>query len=391
MHTTRILTLLVAAGLSASHVARAADPVAQCRSGKNKAAGSYDYCRQKAEAKVAITGDTLKYGESVAKCVAKFQSTWTKVETAAAAHGATCLDGAATGPQFATVIDDHTANVASALAGGVLVYCGNGVRDGREACDGSDFGGATCVSFGFAGGTVGCTGGCGLDTASCLPIVCGDGAIDPGEQCDQSNLNGETCAGLGFDYGSLACGAGCVFDTSGCYTPRFTDNGDGTITDHETGLMWEKKADFDGVPVTCTSALACPNPHDADNQYTWTDNTVPTALPTGTAFTVLLAQLNAGGGFAGHTDWRLPTLAELHATVDYADATSPLVPSIFDGACTGSCSITTCSCTAPSRHWSDSSVAGTPTDAWVVDPGNGEVVWDTKDTDYAVRAVRTGP
>ena len=101
--------------------------------------------------------------------------------------------------------------------------------------------------------------------------------------------------------------------------------------------------------------------------------------------------MNAGAGFAGHNDWRLPTVTELHALVDYTDATSPLVDAAFDSGCTGSCTITSCSCTTPSRHWSDSSVISAPTDAWIVDPGNGEIVWDTKDTDYAVRAVRTGP
>jgi hypothetical protein len=25
------------------------------------------------------------------------------------------------------------------------------------------------------------------------------------------------------------------------HAQRFTDNGDGTVTDHQTGLMWEKK------------------------------------------------------------------------------------------------------------------------------------------------------
>jgi hypothetical protein len=87
-------------------------------------------------------------------------------------------------------------------------------------------------------------------------VVCGNGAIDPGEQCDQDNLNGQTCVALGYGTGTLTCGAGCLFNESGCYTDRFTDNLDGTITDHQTGLLWEKKADFDNVPVTCVRG--CP-------------------------------------------------------------------------------------------------------------------------------------
>jgi len=384
--------LLVALGaIVTPSLTHAADPVALCQASKNKAAGAYATCRHKAEAKLATTGAADKYGVAIAKCAAKLTGDWAKFEAKAAQKGATCLDGTSTGPAYQAVIDGVTTNVATGLAGGGLAYCGNGVKDGLESCDGSDLGATSCTSFGFAGGVLACTG-CDFDTTACLPIVCGNGAIDAGEQCDQNDLNGATCIGLGFSFGSLACGPGCVLDTSGCWDPpQLTDNGDGTITDHATGLMWEKKADFDGAPVTCTSAGVCPDPHDADNLYFWTDNTVPTTLPTGSAFTVFLAQLNAGGGFAGHTDWRLPTLAELHALVDYGDPTSPFVNAVFDTGCNGSCTVTTCSCTNPSRYWTNTSHAGIAADAWVVDPGNGEIIRDTKDTDYAARAVRSGP
>ena len=87
----------------------------------------------------------------------------------------------------------------------------------------------------------------------------------------------------------------------------FTDNGDGTITDSATGLMWEKKEDLNGPLENCTSAEVCPNPHDADNLYTWTASGESL---DGSVVSVFLAELNdvAGGGvscFAGHCDWRL--------------------------------------------------------------------------------------
>jgi hypothetical protein len=218
-------------------------------------------------------------------------------------------------------------------------------------------------------------------------LGCGNGVIDPGEQCDQSDLNGATCVTQGYAAGTLRCGANCVLDAIGCFSTRLTDNGDGTVTDALSGLMWEKKGDLDGAPVVCSSGAACPDPHDADNQYTYSAG--DPLGPPGTAFTVMLAQLN-GGGFAGHTDWRLPTTAELQSLVDYADTGAPVTPASFDGGCTASCSVTTCSCTA-AVYWTGDLVASSSGNAWIVDFADGSVLTDTRDTDYAARAVRNLP
>lgn len=217
-------------------------------------------------------------------------------------------------------------------------------------------------------------------------LGCGNGVLDGAEQCDQAELGGATCASQGFAFGTLHCGADCALDASGCYSVRFTDNGDGTVSDAQTGLTWEKKGDLDGVPVVCASAGACPDPHDADNQYTYSaDNPLG---PPGTAFTVLLAQLNAGGGFAGHTDWRLPTREELQTIADYADASSPAVQTAFDAGCTAACTSTACSCTTPDIYWSGDLVATMSGNAWILDFSDGSVLTDSRDTDYCVRAVR---
>jgi len=152
------------------------------------------------------------------------------------------------------------------------------------------------------------------------------------------------------------------------------DNGDGTITDTKTGLMWEKKSD-DGTI------------HDKDNTYTWS-----TGAPwnnTGTAFTAFLATLNAGGGFAGYTDWRLPNRKELESLTNL-QTFSPATFPAFDTACAPACTVLMCSCTVSSGYWSSSSCADGPQGAWVVDFGDGYVgAGDKTGNDY-VRAVRAG-
>ena len=94
--------------------------------------------------------------------------------------------------------------------------CGNAVREGKESCDKSDLGGATCESLGFVSGTLACDAGCGFDTSGCVQASqCGNGPLDAGEVCDGADLAKTTCAALGFGGGTLAC-TECAFDTTGC-------------------------------------------------------------------------------------------------------------------------------------------------------------------------------
>jgi hypothetical protein len=167
---------------------------------------------------------------------------------------------------------------------------------------------------------------------------------------------------------------------------RFVDNGDGTVTDNLTTLVWEQKDNLDG-------SLNDSDPHDADNEYAWSTGGPP-YKEDGTAFTGFLTTLNGGGGFAGANGWRLPTLAELQTI-------------LADFPCTGAGGGTTCLCTSmpciafndsntqSGHYWSATSDVPLSNYAWLVyfDAGgvglNGNILND-KVYDNFVRAVRGG-
>lgn len=95
--------------------------------------------------------------------------------------------------------------------------CGTvpGIQPG-ERCDGTELGDATCLSQGFAGGTLACAADCTFDVSGCLLSVCGDGLVSGGERCDPGgigdadpDLAGHNCNEEGFAGGNLICGPGC--------------------------------------------------------------------------------------------------------------------------------------------------------------------------------------
>jgi len=145
---------------------------------------------------------------------------------------------------------------------------------------------------------------------------CGNGSIEVGEDCETGDLNGGDCITEGFLGGTLRCAAGCIFDTSECYATRFDASGP-TIIDRQTGLEWEKKDAAGGDSAGCPGGPTCQNPHDVDNTYKLSSTGT---IADGGAFTDFLARLNAGSSldgeattacYAGHCDWRLPTIEEL--------------------------------------------------------------------------------
>ncbi len=154
----------------------------------------------------------------------------------------------------------------------------------------------------------------------------------------------------------------------------YTDNGDGTFTDDNTGLMWEIKDGADGV-------------HNVGNLYTWTaDVAEPPFTFNGTAETEFLAELNAEPGFAGHTDWRLPTVKELQSLVDYS---VPIDPGPICPTCVA-VSPDLPGATACSFYWSSTSEASLDECAWSVSFHDGIVFCDQPGVPAGVRAVRGG-
>jgi hypothetical protein len=166
--------------------------------------------------------------------------------------------------------------------------------------------------------------------------------------------------------------------------PRYVDNGDGTVTDNQTGLMWEMQTS------TCTGEITC-----YTNLYSWSSTGTPA---DGTLFTVFIAGLNggdyyspsagqivssgAGTCFANHCDWRIPTLAELITIRELSAAGcgsgSPCIDPAFGP-------------TQAAYYWSSSSLASLAGYAWFVGFGNGGVTTFYFETNggYA-RAVRSG-
>src|SRR5262245_9323143 len=93
------------------------------------------------------------------------------------------------------------------------------------------------------------------------------------------------CAGTGQD-GEFQAGVSLP-------TPRFTDNGDGTVRDNATGLIWLKDGGCLGIQ-SWSAAF-----------------TVVAALAHGNSFCSLTDQSVAG-------DWRLPNLKEYESLMDFA-------------------------------------------------------------------------
>ena len=133
---------------------------------------------------------------------------------------------------------------------------------------------------------------------------------------------------------------------------RYTDNGDGTVTDQATGLMWKQCAE--GL-----SGAGCGT--GVEQNFTWQQ-----AMQQGNS-----------QSFAGHSDWRLPNNKELASLVEGSCVDPVINLTRFPNA-------------SSSGFWSSSPDADGSGGAWIVYFGYGSVGNYGRDFNYAVRMVRDG-
>ena len=126
--------------------------------------------------------------------------------------------------------------------------------------------------------------------------------------------------------------------------PAYRDNGDGTVTDLNTTLMWQQSDD--GTERTWQGAI---------------DYCAALTFPSG-----------------GYSDWRLPDRRELMSIVDFGRV-SPSVDTTYFPSCRSS------------YYWSSSPNVNPSVYAWYVYFYYGHVTKHYKTNTYSVRCVRAGP
>jgi hypothetical protein len=131
---------------------------------------------------------------------------------------------------------------------------------------------------------------------------------------------GQTVSYLSGDDGNLQMGAPWP-------TPRLTDNGDGTVTDNLTGLMWTKSANLYGATNWSEALTSC---NSCSEGY--------------------------------YTGWRLPNVRELHSLLNYGGPQYSMLPA--DHPFIGLPA-------SPTWYYWSSSTHGSAESAWVMSFENG--------------------
>ena len=148
-------------------------------------------------------------------------------------------------------------------------------------------------------------------------------------KCYDTNGYQISCAGTGQD-GEVRAGVAWP-------NPRFHDNGNGTITDNLTGLMWTKNANLSGSTMTWYQAV------DYCNNLT----------------------------LGGYSDWRLPNVSELESLINDDEPNSATWLNNLGFTNVQS-----------SNYWSSTTSAYGPGSAWIVFMDVGGMYYDDKSYYY---------
>jgi len=143
--------------------------------------------------------------------------------------------------------------------------------------------------------------------------------------------------------------------------PRFTNHGDGTVTDNLTGLMWLKEANH--IKTNCSGFDSDDVPNDG--KVIWQH-----ALD-------FVAAMNAGAYESyGYNDWHLPNIKELLSLIDWGRS-DPALPSGHPFTNVQS-----------DYYWSSTTCEHNSFRAWCVIMGNGFVNYGGKASNCYVWPVR---
>jgi len=158
------ITFLALFAFAASAAHAASTNQQMCESAMELASAKFAQCRLNAESRFSKDLDATRRATVLTRCADKLHQSYAR---ATARYGVACTTVPAGGfEQYLAQCSDDVA--AASATGGSLPACGDGAIDvPGEQCDGSDLGGETCTSLGFAGGLLACDGSCAFDTASC--------------------------------------------------------------------------------------------------------------------------------------------------------------------------------------------------------------------------------